>query len=135
MDKKEKLSEKIKEGVSVKEIENFAKKYTCEVFSALAIFIATISSAFNFFTGSVWSVLFAGAGAIVALILPNQINKTLGKFYEMIKTQEKATQIIIGIVKLVIAIFVPLVLFALLGLLGGSSTHLHSLKSKSQQEK
>ncbi len=133
--KKEKLSEKIKEGVSVQEIENFAKKYTSEVFSALALLIATISSLFNFFTGSSWSVFFAGIGAIVGLIFPNQANKALGKLYGMLRTQEKSTQIIFGIVKLVVAIFVPFALFAILGLLGGSSTHLHTYTSTKAKPK
>jgi len=138
--KKEKISDKIKEGVSVQEIENFAKKYTSEVFSALSILVATISSLFNFFTGSAWSVVFAGIGAIIGLIFPNQTNMALGKLYGMLRTHEKSTQIIFGIVKLVIAIFVPFVLFAILGLLGGTSTHLHTYlaakpKPKQTEEK
>lgn len=133
MDKKEKISEKIKEGVSVQELENFAKKYTSELFSALALFIATISSLFDFFTGSGWSVLFAGLGAIAGLLFPNQINTTLGKFYDMVQKQEKMTQIIIGSVKIVIAVFVPFVLFTIIALLGGASSHLHtSGKSKNK---
>lgn len=129
-DQKQKITDKLKEGVSVKEIEDFAKKYTSEVFSALAIFIATVSSLFDFFTGAGWSVLFAGLGAITGLIFPNQVDAALEKFYSMVKRQEKPTQFIIGTVKLVIAIFIPFVLFCLLGLIGGTSKHIHSFKDE-----
>ncbi len=129
MAKKESMKDKIKDGVSVQEIEDFAKRYTNEVFAALAILVATISSLFDFFTGAGWSVIFAGAGAVVAIIFPDQISKGLGKMYAMIHKQEKPTQIILGIVKLVAAILVPFVLFALVGLLAGCSDYIH-LKTK-----
>ncbi|PIS01846.1 MAG: hypothetical protein COT84_00020 [Chlamydiae bacterium CG10_big_fil_rev_8_21_14_0_10_35_9] len=132
MDENKQPSEKPKEGMSFKELEDFGKKYTNEIFAALAVLIATISSLFDFFIGAGLSILFAGIGAIVAVIFPEQIDKALGKFYGMIKKQEKATQIIIGIVKVVVALFVPFVLFALMGLIAGSSRHLHVYKGPTE---
>ena len=68
-----KIGEKIKEGVSVQELESLARKYTTEVFLILAIFVASISSIFNFFTGAGWSIAFAGLGAIISLSIPGSI--------------------------------------------------------------
>ena len=44
-----KMAEKLKEGVTVEELEKFARKYTTEVFIVFAIIIAAISSSFSFF--------------------------------------------------------------------------------------
>ena len=60
---KNKFSEKLKEGVTVKEIEEFARNHTMEVFSVLAIIIATITSCWDYFTGPGLSLFFAALGA------------------------------------------------------------------------
>lgn len=126
MSKKNKI---LKDGVSVQEIENFARKYMNEVFSVLALIVATISSIFDFFTGAGWSLVFAGIFAIVAIIFPDQIERGLKKVYKILSKDEKSTQIILGIVRLVIAIFVPFILFGFIGLLSGISYHIHISKA------
>jgi hypothetical protein len=118
MAKDKKDSEQI-EGVSVKEIEGFVKRYMTESFLVLSIIIATISSIFSFFTGPSWSVLFLGMGAVVSIIFPEKLFALINKALCFLKKQEKASQIIIGIVRLVIAIFIPFITFAELGLLSG----------------
>lgn len=117
------MSEKIKEGVSVQEIENFARKHLTEVLLILAIIIATISSMFNFFTSASWSILFAGIGAIISIALPEKIEAFQRAIFKFAFKQEKTTQIIIGSVRIILAIFLPLVLFAELGLLAGTAFH------------
>ena len=126
MDKKGKISGMFKDGVSVNEIESFARKYTSEVFLVLAIIIGCISSIFDFFTGAGWSIAFLGIGAIVSVLFPNQIEKFLRKMFHIISKNEKSTQIIVGIVRIVIAIFVPFILFGLIGLGAGTSFHIHT---------
>ncbi len=123
MAKKEKFTDKLKEGVSVEEIENFARKYTMEVFSSLAIIIAAISSTFDFFTGPGWSLMLGALAAVLGIVFPKQIDAALGKFYGFVVKQEKSTQIIIGVVKIVIALFVPFIIFILVGCLAGSAYH------------
>lgn len=120
---KNKFSEKIKEGVSVKEIEEFTRKHTTEVFSILAIIIATASSCLDFFTGPKMTVFFTALGCVLAVLFPVYIERGLKQFYNFIFKQEKNTQIIVGAVKVVVAIFIPFLLFGLLGLLAGSSYH------------
>jgi hypothetical protein len=120
---KNKFSEKLKEGVSVKEIEAFARNHTMEVFSVLAIIIATITSCWDYFTGPGLSIFFTALGTIAAIIFPVPIDRWLKHIYIFVLDQEKTTQLIIGAVKIVVAIFIPFILFGMLGLLAGSSFH------------
>ena len=123
MAKKEKLSEKIKEGVSVQELENYARKYTTEVFLIVAIIIAAISSAFGFFTGPSWSIFFAALCAIISIAIPTKIEPIMKKVIHIAFKKEKSTEIIVGIIRVVVAIFIPFILFAEIGLLAGLAFH------------
>jgi len=120
---KNKFSEKLKEGISVREIEEFARHHTIEAFSILAIIIATITSCWDYFTGPRLSIFFAALGAIVTILFPVPIERYLKQLYSFTLKQEKSTQMIIGVVKIIVAIFIPFVLFGLIGLLAGSSYH------------
>ncbi|MFA5250873.1 MAG: hypothetical protein WC371_05650 [Parachlamydiales bacterium] len=126
---------KIKEGVSVEELETFARKYTTEVFLILAVIIATISSIFDFFTGPGWSLSFTGIGAILSLAFPETIVKIQRKILDLIAKPEKSMQITVGIVRLIIALFIPFFLFAEMGFLAGLGFHRymrHSAMPKTQ---
>lgn len=120
MDKK--FSDKLKEGVSVREIEDFARKYTTEVFCILAIIIATISSCWDFFlNGPKFALFFAAVGAILSILFPMPIEHAIKRMMHFTFKQEKSTQIILGVVELVIALFVPFLIFAFVGLLAGTA--------------
>ncbi len=112
---------KLKEGVSVKEIEAFAKKHRFEVFFCLAFIFACFFS-FVFF-GPGWSVFLAGIGGILGVIMPARIELLTKKISHFIFKQEKTTQIVLGVVGLVISIILPPIIFLLLGLHGGKSMH------------
>lgn len=127
-----KFGNKIKEGVSVQEIEKFARKYTTEVFLILAVLIGTISSIFDFFTGARLSIIFAGLGAIASLAFPEKIKTFHKKIAKFVLKKEKTSQIIFGIIRIAIALFIPFLLFAELGLLSGLT--FHSLEKESQKE-
>lgn len=120
---KEKFSDKMKDGLSVQEIEDFAKKYTTEVFIVLALIIACISSIFDFFTGPTWSLLFATVGAIVAMFLPEKIAEFGKKASVVVNKKDRATQVIVGVVRIVLAIFLPFIIFAVIGLHAGLGFH------------
>ena len=124
--KEESPLNKIKEGVSVKEIESFARKYIIEGFLIHALIIATLSSAFDFFTGPGWSIIFTGIGGIVSVAFPDQVMKIGKPLFNFLKKQEKTIQIIIGIVRLIFAIFIPFLLFLEIGLLAGLAFHQNS---------
>jgi hypothetical protein len=120
---KNKFVDKIKEGVSVEELEGFASKHTTEAFTILALIIGGISSSFDFFTGPKLTIFFLVIGSLVAIIFPVPIEKGLKQLYSFTFKQEKMTEIIFGAVKIVVAIFIPFLYFGLVGLLAGSSYH------------
>jgi len=120
---KNKFSEKLKEGVSIKEIEAFARHHTVEAFSVLAIIIATITSCWDYFTGPRLSIFFAALGIVVTILFPVPIERGLKRLYSFALKQEKSTQLMLGVVKIVVAIFIPFILFGLVGLLAGSAFH------------
>lgn len=115
--------DKIKDGVSVEEVENFARKYTMEVFSCLAILVASVSSMYDFFTGPKLTILFAGLGIILGIFIPVPVERGLKQYYGFCHKQEKMTQMIMGFVKIVVGLFIPFVLFGMIGLLAGTSYH------------
>jgi len=120
---KNSITDKIKEGVSPQQIEDFARKHTPEVFTTLAIFIATISSIFDFFTGSGWALTFIAAGTITAIAFPLLTDGKMKKVYDFCLKQDKTTEMVLGGVQVVIAIFLPFLYFGYLGLLAGTAYH------------
>ena len=120
---KNKFTEKLKEGVSVHELENFARKHTTELLSVLATVIGAISSSYDFFTGPKMTIFFLAIGAIVAIIFPAPVERALKQLYNFTFKQEKTTELIIGGVKIIIAVFIPFIYFGLMGLLAGTSYH------------
>lgn len=120
---KNKFTDKLKEGVSVQELENFARKHTSELLSVLATLIAAFSSAYDFFTGPRLTILFLAVGVVVAIIFPTPIERSLKQLYQFTFKQEKTTELIIGGVKILIAVFIPFIYFGLVGLLAGTSYH------------
>jgi Kef-type K+ transport system membrane component KefB len=121
---KNKFTEKLKEGVSAKEIEDFVRNHTTEVFSILAVVIAAASSCWSFFLGGPkLAVFFAAVTCIAAILFPVAIERLLKQLYDFTLKQEKSTQLILGAVKLVIALFIPFAIFAIVGLLAGTSYH------------
>lgn len=107
----------------MQEIEHFVKNHTSAIFAAVAIFVGAISSIFDFFTGPAMTLLFLGLGAIVALAFPVPMEKTAKKVFLFTSKQEKTVQIVLGCLKVVVALFVPFVFFGFIGVLAGCSYH------------
>jgi len=123
---KDQFTKKLKEGVSVQEIENFARKHTTEVFTVLALVIGSISSAWGFFIGPKMTIFFLAIGAILGIFFPAPVERGLKQFYAFNFKQEKMTQMVLGIVKIVVALFIPFILFGFFGLLAGTSYHYYT---------
>ncbi|MES2272917.1 MAG: hypothetical protein V4487_01850 [Chlamydiota bacterium] len=121
-----KFMDKIKEGVSVNEMEDFARKHTTEVFSILAIVVAAVSCMFDFFTGPKMTIVFLTIGLVIGIFFPAAAEKGLKQLYGFTFKQEKTTQMILGAVKIVIGIFLPFILFGIVGLLAGTSYHYYT---------
>ncbi|MCI0382323.1 MAG: hypothetical protein L0207_04655 [Chlamydiae bacterium] len=116
--------EKKKEGVSVKEMENFAKHHRFEIFYLLLFIFAGLFSLV--FWGPAIGIFCGAIGAIVGVFLPDKINQLFHKLIEMVSKQEMMTQLIFAIVGLIVAIFVAPIIFLLLGLSGGKNLILQS---------
>lgn len=108
-----------KEGFSVRELEGFARKHRMEVFFCLFFFLAGI---FGLILWSpAWSLILAIIGAIVGAIIPGKIQQFARGLWQFIFRQDRTTQIIMAAIALVIAIFIPPLVFLLMGLHAGRS--------------
>ena len=124
---------KPKEGVSVKEIEEFAKKHSFEVFFCLAFVLAC------FFTfvmwGAGWSIVATAVGGILGILLSHKIAHFSKMIFNFVFKQEKTTQLVLGIVCLVLAIFIPPLIFLLIGLHGGKDLYHVAMEIHAQHRK
>jgi len=120
---KDKFTEKLKAGVSVQEIENFTRKHLTEVIAVAALVIGAASSCWDFFIGPRLTILFFTLGAVLGIFFPTPIEKRLNHMYAFCNKQETTTQLVLGAVKIVVAIFIPFVLFGIFGLLAGTAYH------------
>ncbi len=126
------MDEKKNEGVSVKEIELFAKKHRIEVVFCLSFIIACFFS-FVFF-GTAWALIFATIGGILGVIFPAKMESIISKGLQFVFKQEPTVQLVLAIVKIILSIFLPPLIFLSLGLMGGLSLH-HLSTSISSQPK
>ena len=113
------MNKKLKEGVSVQEIENFGKKHLL-VITLIVYFVLATLLTFLFF-GATWSIFLAGIGAIIGILFPKKVNKTAHGAFQSIYKQEKTTKIVIAAIGAAVSFFLPPAIFFLLGLMGGAS--------------
>jgi chromate transport protein ChrA len=117
-----------KKGVSVKEIEEFTKKHRYEVFFCALFVLTCIFSLFGHF-GEGWSIFFGMGGAVIGIIFPNKAESFLRTVFKFIFKQDKTIQIVLGAVALILAIFLPFVIFGVLGLIGGRVMNIMAMDS------
>ncbi len=120
---KKKSANKYQSGLSIHEIEQFTRQHVTEVFTILALATGAIASAFDFFTGPKMTITIAAIGAIWGIVSPKNIELLLKQVAQFTYRQDNNTQMVLGVVKLVIAIFIPFVLFGLVGMMAGASYH------------
>lgn len=109
--------DKKKEGVSVKEIEGYAKRHRFEIFFCILFVLASLFTLI--FWGPTLSIFFTGIGAIIGIFIPNKIEHLARTMATKILHRESMTQLIIGIVALIIAIFLAPIVFLWAGLHSG----------------
>jgi ABC-type multidrug transport system fused ATPase/permease subunit len=125
--KEHKENEK-KTGFTVSELEGTAKKYASEIglgviFAMTAIFTLIWGGAMM-----VWSVILSMILAIIGALVPGSMMAGISKALDYVY-RERVMLIITGVVLLVVAIFIPVLIFALVGLIAGGSLSL-SMKKK-----
>ncbi len=119
-----------KDGVTVKEIENFGKSHRFQIFFCVAFILASFFS-FVFF-GAAWSIYLAGLGAVVGVWLPKQIGKLIHSVFHFCLKQERVTRYVIAGVGLIVSVFLPLLIFLCIGLIAGRSIHMHTNDSHTE---
>jgi hypothetical protein len=127
------MENKSKEGISVKELEGFAKKYRFEVFFCL-LFVFTCFFSFVFF-GAGWAVILGSIGGIIGTLIPVKIESFVKSMFRFVFKQETTTQLILGAVALIVAIFLPPLIFLLMGLNAGKHMHQLAMESYSQNRR
>lgn len=112
---------KLKEGVSVKELETFAKKHRFEVFFCLAFILACC---FTFVMwGPGWSIIATTIGAIVGALFSGKVTQLCKTAMGFVFKHEQTTQIVLGVIVLILAVFIPPLIFLIVGLNGGKDLH------------
>ncbi len=120
MDEKKEDKGKFVKGFTIEEIENTAKKYSielclCVIFALTAIFALIWGGA-----SLSWSILLCMIFSIIGCIIPEYIEKganyVLGFIYK-----EIATTITIGVIGVLLSIFLPPVIFAIVGIFAGKA--------------
>ena len=111
-----------KEGVSVKEIEEFAKKHRFEVFFCLMFLLACIFGLVGMFSTG-WNILLAMVGGALGVILPMKVDQLLKSTFHFVFKQDKTILIVLGIVGLLITCIFPFLVFLIVGAAGGRAMH------------
>ncbi|MBY0529826.1 MAG: hypothetical protein K2P51_06505 [Rhabdochlamydiaceae bacterium] len=118
---------KNKEGVSVKELENFAKKHRFEVFFCLSFILAGIFGSAIY--SMMWLISAVVIGAIIGMLLAQKVAGLSRSALQFIFKQETTTQLVLGIVLLVVSIFLSPLIFLLIGLHGGKDMYMSARES------
>jgi len=123
---------KKKEGVSIKEIEFFTKKHQLEVFFCL-LFVLTCFFSFVFF-GPGWAVVLSVIGCLIGIVFQLRVEVMSKSIWNFVFKQERTTQLVLGAVGLIIAVFLPPIIFFLVGLHGGKSMYNRAKDAHAFQE-
>ena len=124
---------KSKEGVSVKEIETFAKQHRFEFFFCLAFALAFLFALIMY--SYAWSVGASALGGILSVLFSRKVGYFSKVILNFLFRQERTTQFVLAIVVLILAIFLPPLIFLLLGLHGGKDLYHLARETQAQHSK
>lgn len=114
--------DKMREGLSG--VERFAHKHMIETLTVAAVLVAALSSWIHLFVGTLaWSVLFLVIGSALGIFLPNRMDMVMKKIYSFSRGGSSVTLYVAEGVKIGIALFLPFVYFAFLGVMAGTAYH------------
>lgn len=121
------MEEKKREGLTVREISELGNKYRIEVFVCLLLLLTCI---FNFiFIGGSLSILTATIGGIIGTLLSPKLEPHLKAMVKYPLQQSTTVQLIIAGAVLLVGIFLPLVIFLVLGLYAGVTIYKFATRS------
>jgi H+/Cl- antiporter ClcA len=121
-----------KKGFTVSELEGKAKQYASEIGLAVIFFLTPI---FTLVWGSsmkFWAILLCMIFAILGAVIPHSMMDLFSKALDFVY-REKVMLIATGIVLMIIGIFIPAIIFALVGLIAGGALS-QSMKNRASKE-
>ena len=124
---------KSKEGVSVKEIETFARQHRFEFFFCLAFALAFLFALIMY--SCAWSIGASALGGILGVLFSRKVAYFSKAVLNFLFRQERPTQFVLVIVVLILAIFLPPLIFLLLGLHGGKDLYHLARETQAQHSK
>jgi hypothetical protein len=109
-----------KGGFTVKEIEAFTKKYRFQIFFILGFFLAMI---FGYVFLKILTLPMGAIGGILGVAFPLKVEQIARRVFQFVFGQDSNIQMILGIVYLILSIFLPFLIFFIMGLHGGKNMH------------
>jgi hypothetical protein len=119
-----------KSGFTVQELEHIAKKYRFEVFFCAAFVLSALFS--KIFNVAGFSILLTAIGGVVGMVFPSKTQAIIGQMLEFTCKQERVTQIVIGVVLIILSIVIAPVIFLLIGAICGKAIHQDTIQCKSR---
>jgi uncharacterized membrane protein len=121
--------EKLKQNIP--DVGRFARRHLSQTLTTLALLIGAFSAWKGFFVGGAFITLFfLAAGAALGIFLPTRVDEALKKVFQALHKKNKASEIVIGMIKIVMALFVPFVFFGFIGVFAGSAYSYYSRKAE-----
>lgn len=109
-------------GNKASNLGRFAHKHTVEVLTAVAVLIGAFSAWTHLFWGTLsWSMLFLVVGSIVGLFWAYPVDHLMKKIYRVSGGQNRMMMLVAEGIKILIALFIPFLYFAFIGLMGGTA--------------
>lgn len=118
-----------RKGFTVSELEGTAKKYASEIGLAVIFIVSAIFTLIWSGAMMVWAILLCMILGVIGAVIPDSMTVGINKSIDFIY-KEKIVLIVTGIVLLIIGIFIPVLIFALVGLIAGGALSLSMKKKK-----
>ena len=116
------------------EIEGKFKKYSIEIILCVIYILTAIFALVWGGAMIVWSILLSMIFAIIGSLLPQSMHKVVNQAHKFIH-REQITSIIIGIIFILVSIFLPAIIFAIIGLMAGKTLSLDTQAHLATMEK
>jgi hypothetical protein len=112
---------------SVPEAKKYARSHLSELFAIAAILVASLSAKQGYFWGTAgWSFFIFSIAMAVSILLPHYADMFLSKLYGWMTHRDRTKEIIIGAIKIAIALIAPWIIFAMIGILAGEAYHYYT---------
>ena len=103
-------------------IEKLTRRYMVERLTMVAILVGAFSAWMHLFIGTFgWCMLFLVIGSAVGIFFPHQMDRWVRKVYSFSRSGNHMSTVVAESAKIALALFLPFVYFAFLGVLAGTA--------------